>query len=486
MAEFNQQGYKTAFKATSLFGGVQFICIIIKILQSKLIAVWLGSVGFGIMSLFNATTSLIASLANLGLQSSAVRDIAAADKEQDIHLVSQIVKAINRWVVGTGLLGALITIALSPWLSRWVFDCDTYTLAFVFLSSVVLLTGIYNEYYAIMQGTRHLKLLAKANIFSALAGFVCSVPMYYFFREAGIVWALILTAISTTFISFLYVRKIKLVTVRQSYKESYRLGLNTVKLGIMMSLSSISALLVQFIVKTFITHQSGLSEAGFYQAALAINDNYLGLVFIAMAKDYFPRLSQSKDNNQLVKAQVNEQAEIALLILSPMIIGMIVFLPFVIELLYSSEFLPLITMTKWLLVGAFVKAASWAISFIFLAKGDGKTYLFNELGVKCITLPSYLLGYYFFQLNGTGYAYLLNYAVYFLWLAIVAYRKYKVSYNREFWKILLISLLFTIFYSTTESLYNPTTRYVIGILMILIISAFSFIELKRRLISHKS
>ncbi len=486
MATYNQQGYRAAFKATSLFGGVQVISILVKIAQSKLVAIWLGSVGFGIMSLFNATTNLIASITNLGLQSSAVRDIASAHGNKDINLVSKIVKAINRWVIGTGLLGALIMIILSPWLSEWVFKCNQYTLSFIFLSSVVLLTGIYNEYYAILQGTRHLKLLAKANIFSAIAGFSCSVPMYYFFREEGIVWALILTAISTTLVSFFYVKKIKLISLHQNYRESFRLGLNTVKLGIMMSISSISVLLVQFVVKTFITHQGGLSEAGLYQAALTINDNYLGLIFIAMAKDYFPRLSQCKENNILVKANVNEQAEIALLILAPMIVGMLVFLPFVIELLYSKEFLSLISMIKWLLVGAFVKAASWAISFVFLAKGDGKTYLFNELGVKCITLPSYLLGYYFFQLNGAGYAYLLNYTVYFLWVAIVAYRKYKISYNRGFWKILLISLLFTILYSTTESLYNPTTRYVIGILMILIISAFSFIELKRRLISHKS
>ena len=50
-----RKGYRTAFKATSLFGGVQVVTILIGILKSKLVAVWLGVTGFGIMGLFNSS-----------------------------------------------------------------------------------------------------------------------------------------------------------------------------------------------------------------------------------------------------------------------------------------------------------------------------------------------------------------------------------------------------------------------------------------------
>ena len=61
-----QEGYQTAFKATALFGGVQVINILVSILKSKIVALWLGTTGFGIMSLFNSATSLIYSITNLG------------------------------------------------------------------------------------------------------------------------------------------------------------------------------------------------------------------------------------------------------------------------------------------------------------------------------------------------------------------------------------------------------------------------------------
>ena len=129
-----QEGYQTAFKATALFGGVQVINILVSILKSKIVALWLGTTGFGIMSLFNSATSLIYSITNLGLQDSAVRDIAYAKGQNNLSSVARTVKAINRWIWATGLFGALVTIVLAPWLSQWLFESNKYVLSFVLLS----------------------------------------------------------------------------------------------------------------------------------------------------------------------------------------------------------------------------------------------------------------------------------------------------------------------------------------------------------------
>lgn len=482
-----QKGYRTAFKATSIFGGVQVVTILVGIVKSKLVAIWLGAAGFGMMSLFNAAINLISAITNLGLQSSAVRDIAVANGENDATKLANIVKAIRRWVWGTGLIGASITIALSPWLSEWLFESNEYVGSFIFLSSTVLLIGLYSNHYALLQGTRRLKLMASANVYGSIAGFVCSVPMFYFFREGGIVYALILTALSTVVVSYLFARKVKLVVVEQSIKESYHIGLSTVKLGIMMALSNIAVYLVQFVVKAFITRYGNLTDVGLYQAGWVLNTQYLGLVFTAMAKDYFPRLSQLSYDNTKMKHAVNQQAEIAVLILAPMVIGMIVFLPIIIKVLYSGSFMDIIPMTKWFLVGSMLKAGSWAISFVFLAKGAGKVFLFNELGIKCFTLPTYILGYVSWGLVGIGYAYTLCYLIYFVWVVIVSVKKYHISYSSVFWKLLLFICFFQCLYVISESYYSSlTVRYTVGCIAILAITAYSAIELKKRLLYNKN
>lgn len=473
------EGYTTAFKSTALFGGVQGVTILVSILKSKVIALLLGPEGLGIMSLFNSAVSLISSVTNLGLQESAVRDIAYAKGQGDERTVAATVKAINRWVLATGLLGALITVALSPWLSRWVFKSDAYIISFILLSSVVLLTGIYSGQYATLQGTRHLALMAKANIFGAVAGFLCSLPMFYFFGDRGIVWALILTALSTAAVSWLYVKKAHIPNVRQSLSESYRIGLKTVRLGIMMAMSTISVTLVQFAIKTFITRIGGIADVGLYQAGWALNATYLGLVFTAMGKDYYPRLSQNASDDSAVQRMMNQQTEIALLLVAPLIVAMIVFMPFFIELLYSGEFLGIVAMTKWLLIGSLIRAGAWGISFVFLAKGDGRLFLFNELGTKLITLPAYLWGYYFFGLAGIGYAYTFNLAVYFAWVGAAAYKKYKISCSPVFWRLFGIMLIFVLLYPLWDWLEGGS--YIVGTMIVLATGAFSLYELDKRI-----
>jgi len=84
-----EEGYKTAFKATSLFGGVQLITIFITVLKSKVIALFLGAAGYGIMSLFSSAIQLIYSFSNLGLASSGVRDIAQANNQADKEHLSK-------------------------------------------------------------------------------------------------------------------------------------------------------------------------------------------------------------------------------------------------------------------------------------------------------------------------------------------------------------------------------------------------------------
>jgi len=290
---------------------------------------------------------------------------------------------------------------------------------------------------------------------------------------------MILTVLASTVVTYLYTRKVKLVSVQQTFNESYILGLNAVKLGIAMSITGIVSSFIEFILKSFITSHGGVADVGLYGAGWAINAQYLGLVFTAMAKDYYPRLSEKSSDNPTLKTMVNQQAEIAILILAPMIIAMVVFISFFVSLLYTKEFLVATPMIKWLLIGSLIKAGSWSISFVFLAKGDSKTFLFNELGISCITLPAYMVGYYLFGLVGLGYAFTFNYVVYFVWVVIVANKKYRINYDITFWKIFFILMLALLILPIGEVIWNA--KYITGIILIVTIGTYCLYELNKRI-----
>ena len=72
-----------------------------------------------------------------------------------------------------------------------------------------------------------------------------------------------------------------------------------------------------------------------------------------MATDYYPRLSRTP-NNQF-NSLINQQVEISILLLAPIIACFIIFIHEVIIILYSNRFIPIEIMLYWAIYAIFLK-----------------------------------------------------------------------------------------------------------------------------------
>ena len=315
-----QSSYRQIMKATSLFGGVQVFNIIISIIRSKFVAILLGPEGMGIMGLLNSATGLVGKLTNFGLGTSAVKDIAAAHGANDEKRVEFVATVIRRMVWITGILGLLITAILSPWLSQLTFGNKDYTVAFLWLAMTMLFNQVSSGQLVVLQGLRKLKYLAKANLFGSFLGLFISVPLYYFFGIDGIVPGMIGTAMLALLMSWYFSAKVKIKRTNISFSETISEGKNMLNMGFMISLSGLLSVGVSYVVRIFIGRTGGLEQVGLYNAGFAIINTYVGLIFTAMSTDYYPRLSAIAHDNGLCRKTINQQAEIAILIMAPILI----------------------------------------------------------------------------------------------------------------------------------------------------------------------
>ena len=112
---FDTASYRSIFKATSLFGGVQAYQILIGVIRSKIIAVLLGPAGMGVLQLFNSSTELIKQVSSFGLSQSAVRDVSVAASEGDSYRIGRTIAVVKKLVWYTGLFG--ISLVLLIWKS---------------------------------------------------------------------------------------------------------------------------------------------------------------------------------------------------------------------------------------------------------------------------------------------------------------------------------------------------------------------------------
>ena len=474
--------YRSIFKATSLFGGVRVFTILISIIRSKIVALLIGTTGVGIVGLFTSGTTLIQSITQLGLSQSAVRDVSEANASGNQARVNRVVTVLRRLVWFTGLLGMLCVIAFSPILSKTSFGNDDYTLAFILLSVTLLFAQLSGGQNVILQGTRRLKNLAKASVWGSLLGLVICVPLYYWLGVKGIVPNLILGAFTGMLLSWYYARKVPYTPVKLTIGEIIQEGGQMLKMGIAMSVSGVLVALSAYILRSFINRQGGIDEVGLFQAGFAIMTTYVGLVFSAMGTDYYPRLSAVNKDNEKCKVIMNQQGEIGILILAPLILACIVFVPWIVRILYSERFLGANDYIIWAASGMLFKMASWAISFIFIAKGESKLFMINETTVNIYSLGFQLLGYWLLGLKGVGVGFALTHVCYFIQVYTISRIRYGFRFTLDFNKVFILQLvLLAVCVVLTVMPATVWMKYVFGAILIIVSAWISLSGLEKRM-----
>lgn len=471
MTDENKSSYRSIFKATSLFGGVQVYQILIQIIKSKFVAVLLGPAGVGIMGLYQSGLQLIQQLSSMGLSQSAVRDVSEANGSNDMQRIAKTVTVVRKLVWVTGILGLVLVACFSPLLSKTSFGNYDYTIPFIILSVTLLLDQLSAGQRVVLQGLRRLKDLAKCSAFGSTFGLITSVPLYYWLGIEGIVPTLILNSLCTLLLSWFYSRKIKVEKVRVTPKQTLEQGKLMLVMGVSMSISGILSTVVAYAIRGYIQANGGVEQVGLYQAGFVIMTTYVGMVMNAIATDYYPRLAAINKDNQKCREAVSQQGEIGVMILAPMLTICLVFMPFVLKILYSDKFLAANEYISWACLGMMLRLASWVISFLFVAKAESKLYIINELSANLYYLVFSLIGYKTLGLTGLGIAFALEYIVYFIQCYLIARSRYNFSFSNSFIKCYGIQLLLIIACLIIVLTLSGWQKYSIGS-MIIVISCY--------------
>lgn len=384
--ETNRDVYTHILKCISVFGSVQGLNILVGLMRNKLVAVILGPAGMGLVSLFNSTIKLVSDTTNLGISTSAVKMLSESYEKQDEAQLKHHISVVRLWCILTGVVGSLLCAVFSHSLDSFTFPLGGHTLDFVLLSPIIAFTAIMGGELAILKSTRQLKNLAKLSVYGAVVSLVLSVPLYYVWREQAIVPSLVLVALVQMLITIAYsyrqfpLRITGFLPCLGGGKGMVRLGMAFVLAGILTSGS-------EYMVRSYLNHVGDLSIVGLYNSSYAITVVYAGMIFQAMDTDYFPRLSAVGSIGDSLNFVVNSQVEVTILLLSPMLVLFIIFVPILLPLLYSSDFLSAVGIMRISILAMYFRAFSLPIEYIPLSRGDSRIFLFSELfGALCMLL----------------------------------------------------------------------------------------------------
>jgi antigen flippase len=417
------------------------LTMLMSMVRVKLAALLIGAVGVGVMAGYNALLVAVVTLLGMGVQSSAVREIALAHGGGYRERLAATVLATQRlcWLLAG--LGLLLTVLFSSSLSEWAFGDTTHASGVAVLSAVVLLNIVNNAYSVTIQGVRQIGYLALANVWGAAGGTLASVYCFWKWGTDGVVWALLAVAMAQTLSTAFFARRVSLLDISQTWRESMNIAWRLLRQGAPLMLSSFGATATNLLILALITRELGLSSAGFYSAAFALSGVFVGFVLTSMGADYYPRLSSASEDNASIGRMVNEQTEVGLLLTVPGLLACWVLAPWLVELFYAKTFLPATELLQWFLLGCLGRVITWPMGFVLLALGRSKTFLFSELVVHAVHV---LLVWWAVQEDSLAYtarAFCLTYVVYLLLMLWLCRRLMGLTWSSSVCRLVMVSIV---------------------------------------------
>lgn len=436
----SKSSYAQILKASSIMGGAAGINLLLGMLRVKFAAVFIGTTGVGLISSFGALQGLIGTLAGLGIQSSAVREIAAAVGKGDDQAVGRAVLALRRICWLTGLVGMAAMMLLAPLLSQLTFGHRDYTLDIAALGVIILFGNLSGGQMALIQGMRRIGDMARANIYGAAAGTVAAIGFYAALGLRGIIPTLLAVSAIQLALSFHFARRVPVPKVSLTWRQTFAEASGMVRLGLVMMWTGLMGSAVAYLTVTLITQHEGTQAVGLYSAAFALSGMFVNFVLGAMGADYYPRLTAVASDKPAMVRMVNEQTEIGLLLALPGLLATMALAPWILQIFYTREFLGAVELLQWFILGCLGRVISWPLGFVMLALGKGRWYLLTETSFNFLHVALVAVGLQFYGIEGVAIAFVVMYVGYITAVLLVSRHLIGFKWSGECIRFGLLSL----------------------------------------------
>ncbi len=471
--------YDHVLKYTGLFGGVQGLTILMGVIRNKLVALLLGPAGTGLISIFNTMAQLVHQSTNMGIPFSGVRQMAELSESEDIAAIHEYAKTVRTWSLLTGLFGTLICCSLAWYISFWMFEDYEHTLEICLLSPMIAMMTVTGGELAILKGLKQLKKVALTSVFAAFSTLIICLPVYSLMGMDGIVPSLLLCNAVAMLINIHFASRVVPWHINLRSWQTIKNGGPMLTLGIGYIIAGMFGQGAELIIRTQILQFSDETFVGLYQCGYILMVSYASVVFVAFEADFFPRLSSAANDMQRANKIINQQMEISVLLISPILISFVLAMPYIVRVLYSDEFLAAVPMSISAIFFMFFKALIMPAAYLPLAKGDSKMYMFTELIYDifiAIAIPFAFLRY---GLIGAGWTISIGGLLDMLIIHIIYRWKYGYRFSPRLLNIYILQFMLLAATISATLFTTPLVKWIVGVITF-VISAYVSLRILRR------
>jgi O-antigen/teichoic acid export membrane protein len=382
---------KKLVTSTAIVGTSSLFGALTAIVRTKLLAVFVGVAGVGLLAQIGNFLNVVTSLASLGIGVGIVKYVAEFSLDDDYPALGRLRRsgAILTWVAS--VVAVCIVWGLRRKIAGLLFGRPELAWAVVLSTLAAPLVIQQNFHLAVIQGLKRMRQYAMANAIGSAAGLLVLVPLVYFFRWNGAVVHLVVAAALGYLVAYLILARLWIPISgkartgmdRKLLKKLLAYGLSSLVAGALYWVNLL-------IIRSVIVHKLGANANGLYQVALGISLQYLALVLSSVWTYSFPRLSELKDNN-LIVSEMRSSIRLSILLVTGCASTILLIRHWLIPLLFTHEFIKAEGLFPVQLLSDLLKATAAMLGVWLLPQGRLKIWVSLDLIMNTILMGSFLL-----------------------------------------------------------------------------------------------
>ena len=402
--------FRHILMVTGLFGGVQAVNVVASLIRNKCAALFLGPDGVGALSLLNTLVNMLVQLCGMGVSLSGVRRLSLAFDEGNVQRIRS-VWSVRLLTISGGLLGLVVCGLMGHWL----------------LSPAVLLMIVCSGELAILKAARRLRWLALSQIVSVLSSLLLTVPIYIYYGVSSIVAVVVLTALAALLpVLFCSLRVCPLQLPKGNTLFPLSEMRSMFRLGMAFTLAAVIGAASEYGIRVWLQGEASSQVVGWFSSAQLLTAGYMAILFSSLEQDYMPRLSATSDH-RAASGIVRRQLLVLTGLTIPLVLIVMVLLPWLVPLLLSSSFLPIVPLARWWAGAMILKSATLPVAYLTLARGRSLDYLLLETVYYVFFVISVIVGWHYSGLSGVGVGIFIAHV--FDLLLIHIYARYQFDFR---------------------------------------------------------
>lgn len=411
------------FKTSILNGIAVLVRVITGFLLNKILAVYVGPSGYAAMGQFQNFIQMVTSFSGGAINTGIIK--YTAEYYEDTEKQRGIWRTAGSLVLICSFIFALLIMLFNVQLSNYIFNTEKYRSVFIWFAIFLIFFNFNALFLAILNGKKEIVKLVIANILGSVFSLVITSMLAIQYQLYGALVALSIYQSLAFFVTLILCYR------ATWFKLSYLFGKIdpsiTKRLGAFVVMALVSAVCVplsQIAIRYYLTKEFSLEYAGYWEAMIRLSATYLMLVTTTLSVYYLPRLSELTNIIDIKKEVYRGYQFIFPLAL---IAGLFVYLcrDLIIRILFTDSFLPMEQLFLWQMIGDALKIGSWILAFLMLSKAMTKLFVITEILFAISSVVLTIAGTKLFGFEGVSIAHIVNYAVYWIFMAVFVFKRLR-------------------------------------------------------------